>query len=285
VHFRIVTLKKLQIIVLVLIGLLLSVTVSAAQPLQVRVDRWLDIQQIAGNVTYLTPQRSLPARLGMRLQTVGEGVSTAVNSRTVLGVDTGIGTIQVAERTSLRIRELQLLPTGGRVTRLQVASGQARVQVRRFTHPDSELEIETPAGLSGVRGTVFGVTVHPDGKMGIATLEGAVNTAAQGKSVLVDAGFQNLTIPGEPPSPAVPIEAAQASLQLRLLTAVGSSSARVVGRIDPVNLLKVQGQQQVTDRNGDFDLTVAMPSSRRIEVAVTTPLGTQQVYELAVPRR
>lgn len=278
-------LKTFQIAVLALASLVLIVTLAVAQPLQVRVNRWLDVRQVVGEVTYLTAQRSLPAQVGMRLQTAGEGIATGANASTILGVDTGIGTIQVAERTSLRIRELRLLPTGGRITRLQVSAGQARLQVRRFTHPDSELEIETPAGLSGVRGTLFGVAVHPDGKMGIATLEGAVATTAQGQSVRVDAGFQNLTIPGEAPLPAVPIQDNQARLQLRRLTTVGNNNARVVGRIDPVNLLTVVGQPQTVDRNGEFDITVAMPANRQIEVDVTTPLGNRQVYRIAVPRR
>jgi hypothetical protein len=277
-------LKKLQITILALVGLLLVAMASTAQPIQVRVDRWLAIQQVTGNVTYLTSQRSLPARVGIRLQTVGEGVATGANSATTLGVDTGIGTIQVSERTSLRIQELRLLPDGARVTSLRVTTGQARLQVRRFTHPNSQLEIETPAGLSGVRGTVFGLAVHPDGKMGVATLEGSVATSAQGQSVLVDSGFQNLTIPGEPPSQPVPIQD-QATLQLRRLVAVGNSNARVVGRIDPVNLLTIDEHVQVVDRTGEFDLTVPMPINRQIKIVVTTPLGTRQVYELAVPRR
>ncbi|UBF25241.1 FecR family protein [Kovacikia minuta CCNUW1] len=256
----------------------------ASLPLQVRVDRWLEIRQIVGSVFYSRQQITQPARVGMQLQQPGEGVLTAARSRTVLAVDTGIGFIDVAERTVLRVQKLQKLPDGGHITHLQVISGQARLRVRRFTHNSSELEIQTPAGWSAVRGTVFGLTVHPDGKTGLATREGKVTTNAQGKTVPVSAGFQNLTIPGEPPSPPVPIPLKpNTRLQLQILIAVSHQAARIVGRIDPVNLLIIGDQPQIVDRNGRFDLTVAMAANRRIPVVVITPLGQQQAYELAVP--
>uniref|UniRef100_A0ACD5H295 FecR domain-containing protein n=1 Tax=Desertifilum tharense IPPAS B-1220 TaxID=1781255 RepID=A0ACD5H295_9CYAN len=63
-----------------------------------------------------------------------------------------------------------------------MTGGQARFRVRRFNHPGSSLEIETPAGSSAVRGTEFGVSVHPDGKTGIATREGT-NFSRSPKSI------------------------------------------------------------------------------------------------------
>jgi hypothetical protein len=276
--------KPFSVLIFVCLSLLLAAIVSIAQPLQIRVDRWLEVRQVIGQVTYLTQQRSLPARVGTRLQTAGEGITTAANSQSVLAADTGIGFVQVAERTALRVQELRTLPDGGRITRLQVSIGQARLKVRPFTHPSSELEIETPAGLSGVRGTDFGLTVQPDGKMGVATLEGRVLTSAQGQSVLVPAGFQNLTIPGEPPSPPSPLTGnGDARLQLQFLAQVGGNAARIVGSVNPVNLLIIAGQSQVIDRTGAFDLIIPLTPNRQIEATVITPLGLRQVYELAVP--
>ncbi|MGA7938082.1 MAG: FecR family protein [Kovacikia sp.] len=264
---------------------LVSTMPLANLPLQVRIQRWLEIRQIVGTVFFSREQTTQPAQPGMQLQQRGDGVITAAKSRVVLAVDTGIGFIDVAERTVLRIQNLQKLPDGGRVTYLQVTSGQAHLRVRKFTNNNSELEIQTPAGWSAVRGTEFGVAVHPDGKTGLATRAGNVVTGAQGKTVPVRAGFQNLTIPGEPPSPPVPISPIpNTRLQLQILTATGRQSARVVGQIDPVNLLIIADQSRIVDRNGKFDLTVAMSSNRRIRVIVITPLGNRQAYELAVPQ-
>jgi FecR protein len=277
------TLKSSRVIGLGFVVLILWVTVTIAQPLQVRVDRWLEIRQISGTVTYQSGSNSQAAQVGMRLQSVGDGITTAARSQAVLGVDTGIGFVEISESTVLRIQQLELLPDGGRVTRMQVPRGQAHVRVRQFTHPSSELEIQTPAGWSAVRGTDFGVTAQPDGKMGVATREGSVVTIAQGVTVPVRAGFQNLTIPGEPPSPPVPISTDPPRLILQRLAAVSNTAARVVGRIDPVNLLIISDIPQVVDPDGRFDVTATLSQDRQIDAVVITPLGERQTYELAVP--
>lgn len=253
-----------------------------AQSLQVRVDRWLEVRQATGTVTYQQGQTSRNARVGTRLQAVGETIRTGQGASAVLAVDTGVGFVNVSENTTVRVQSLEVTNSGGRITQLQVLGGQARLQVRRFTNPDSRLEIQTPAGVSGVRGTDFGVSVQPDGKTGVVTLEGGVVASAQGQSVAVNGGFQSLVIPGEPPSPAVPLTNNPA-LDLRQLTAEANQTARIVGQVDPVNLVQIEDETLVLDRQGNFDVTVPLPASRSIEAVITTPLGRQQVYELLVP--
>lgn len=270
------------------LGLLLAISFSAserqvdAQSLQVRVDRWLEVRQATGTVTYQQGQTSRNARVGTRLQAVGETIRTGQGASAVLAVDTGVGFVNVSENTTVRVQSLEVTNSGGRITQLQVSGGQARLQVRRFTNPDSRLEIQTPAGVSGVRGTEFGVSVQPDGKTGVVTLEGGVVASAQGQSVAVNGGFQSLVIPGEPPSPAVPLTNNPA-LDLRQLTAEANQTARIVGQVDPVNLVQIEDETLVLDRQGNFDVTIPLPASRSIEAVVTTPLGRQQVYELLVP--
>lgn len=259
-------------------------SVGAQQaPVTVRVDRWLSIQQFSGNVSYDRANVSRAARVGDRLQSVGEGVTTGRASFASLLVDTGVGFLNVLEQTKLRVRELSVAPDNGRITRLDVARGQVRLRLRPFTNRGSQLEIHTPAGVSSVRGTEFGVSVQPDGKTGVATLSGAVETSAQGGTVPVPAGFQNLTIPGEPPSPAVPLKD-DPSLQHRFEKLIERNIRRVrlVGQVDPVNLVIVNGQPQSTDRNGQFSAVFFAPSFLRVNVVVTTPLGRSETYELAL---
>jgi hypothetical protein len=274
------------------IGMLLTTTAGFTEVVQVRVDRWLAVQQVVGrvfylgNVLYKSESGTQPAYAGMRLTSVGEGIQTGDRAKAVLGLDTGVGTIQVAERTDVRIQQLLTTPSGGRITRLRVNQGQIRLKVRQFTNPDSRLEIQTPAGVSGVRGTVFGVSVQPSGRMGVATLVGRAVAAAQGQEVIVEAGFQSLVIPGEPPQPPTRLTE---NLRLDLDYLVpfrvrqGDRQVRIAGRIDPVNLLVIAGVVQNTDRTGYFDVTVPLPNNRQINAVVTTPLGKEQVYELAVP--
>ncbi|MFQ4135266.1 FecR family protein [Nodosilinea sp. PGN35] len=253
----------------------------ATQALPVRVDRGLAVRQIQGEVTILRPRSTAPARSGDRLSEVGDGLRTGSRSAAVLDVDTDVGFLQVSERTELRIRTLENAADGGRITHLNVSRGQVRTQLRRFTHEGSEFEIETPAGISGVRGTEFGVSVQEDGKTGIATLSGAVETSAVGTSVPVPEGYQNLIWPGEPPTAPVPLRDDPGLEYDR--TVSFENNTRVVtlrGRVDPVNTVFVDGAPQLVDRQGEFRLTRLATARLRVEVVVITPLGRQEVHEI-----
>ncbi|MBW4524549.1 MAG: FecR family protein [Phormidium tanganyikae FI6-MK23] len=257
---------------------------AIAQPreVNVRVDLWLSIQQTAGIVSYDRPSGSRAARVGDRLEAIGEGITTGTRSRADLVLDTGVGVINVLEYTSLKVRRLDIAPDNGRITHLNVTHGQVRLKLRRFTNQGSELQIQTPAGLSGVRGTEFGVVVQPDGKTAIATLSGSVVMTAQGVQVGVPARFQNLTIPGEPPTTAVPLrdDPALTAEFVKLLDR-GTRKVRIVGQVDPVNAVTMNGVSQTIDRGEFRSPEFLVPSFLRINVIVTTPLGKTQAYELA----
>ncbi|MDB9306993.1 FecR family protein [Nodularia spumigena CS-591/12] len=268
--------------ILLQVGLVGTLHASAANHrLQVTVKRWLEVRQPIGQVLYYRGNKSQPARNGLRLQAVGDTIITKQNSSAVLAIDIGTGFIKVAENTNINIQKLQRGKRGEQITQLQVKTGQVRLQVRQFTNPASRLEIKSPAGVAGVRGTDFGVNVQENGSMGVATLTGGVATNAQGKTVLVKAGFQNITIPGKPPSKPVPLQN-NTDLNIRELSANGNQ-VRIVGTVDPVNLLIIAQQEQKTDVNGKFDITVPLLPNRRVEAVVVTPLGKKQFYELAVP--
>ncbi len=255
-----------------------------ARPLSVRVDRWLELRNVSGTVDFLRSGQWLPAQVGQRLETVGDGVRTGAGSLARLAVDTQVGFVSVSENSTLRITQLYTTLRGGKVTELDVSRGQARVFVRPFTNPDSRLEIRTPAGVNGVRGTNFGIAIQPSGRSSLVVEEGLVVSEAQGVSVPVNAGFQNFTVPGEPPSEPVPITE-DPSLNLSRLErqrSEGESIVVVEGRTAPVNLLVIDDETQEIDRDGNFELELPI-TDRRIEVTVVTPLGTMQVYELVVP--
>lgn len=268
-----------------LMGLLLSLSPAGAQSVtRVRVDRWLTVGALNGSVTRQQGNQSQPARLGDRLQSVGDGLTTSETATASLDVDTGIGTVYVSEGTKMRVQGLEVAPDNGRITRLQVFRGQVRLKVRRFTHGGSRLEIQTPSGLSGVRGTEFGITVQPSGKTGLAVLNGKVVSAAQGKTVPIDRGFQNFTIPGEPPSAPQPLRD-DPSLKYTFEPSIenGVRRVRLVGQVDSVNTVTVAGVPQSTDRTGRFRTDVKLvPSFFKIQVIVRTPLGKQKVYDLAL---
>lgn len=254
----------------------------AKNNLQLRVNRYLEVSSIFGNVTYGNQQTSQPANIGTKLQKVGDSISTGKNSRTILALDTEIAFVEVAENTKLQIQKLHSTSNNGKVTELLVTGGQVRLKVRPLNNRESRLEIKTPAGITGVRGTEFGVSVQPSGKTGVATLKGQVVTSAQGKTVSVNKGFQSFVIPGKPPSPPVRLQD-DTSLQIKILADMGNQQAKIAGKVDPVNLIILANESLITNQNGEFEVITALPNNRKIAVSITTPLGKKQKYELAVP--
>ncbi len=259
---------------------------AAAQgSIQVRADQWLKVDQVSGAVTYrnLYNYASRPARVGDRLQSASDEISTGANGSAVLSVDTGVGSIYLSENTTVQIRSFQIAADSGRITNLFVPRGKARLQIRKFTNRGSQLNIQTPAGISGVRGTKFVVHTRPNGNMLLTTLEGSVATNAQKQTKMVNGGFQNITVVGSPPSTPVPISNDASLKYLINKQALGAGrSILLIGYTNPFNTVKVDGQEQSLDRSGKFSIQLPVPSSLKVKVLVETPLGKVQAYEIPI---
>lgn len=268
----------------VILGCFISVAAAYGQALTLRGDRWLAVTEVTGQVELMTAQgERRQAVPGDRLVSVGDRLLTGANSSARLEIDQKAGYVSVAENSQLRVQTLSITTTGGRVTEIAVTLGQVRLRIRRLTNPDTRIEIHTPAGVSGVRGTDFGVAVQPNGQTGVATREGSVAARAQGQTVMVTAETQSIIYPGEPPTPPAPLTDDPTLLIETLAKIPGTRKARVVGYTDSVNLLEINQELQTLERDGKFDLEVSLTPNRRIEALVTTPLGTEQLYELVVP--
>lgn len=254
--------------------------VAVASSLTVAMDRWLEVRGFTGTVFIEIDSRRSRVQAGVRLWAAGDTLQTMRGSTATVAVDTGAGFISLAENTTLRIKKLEMLSDGGRLTHLQVLSGQVQLNIPSFTNPSSELEVETPAGWSGVRGTEFGIAVRPDGTTSVATLTGEIETSAQQQSVAIVDGFQSLVVVGDPPLPPVPITE-NTQLTIRRMERIGRT-VHLVGSIDPVNLLLVDGISQSIESSGDFDITLLASESPTVAVVVITPLGKRQKYELAL---
>lgn len=272
-----------------LLGLLVGLPAAYSQSRTIRGDRWLTIAALSGDVWIVPYQgQRRQARVGDRLSHVGDVLITSPDSSVRLEVDLATGFVSMAQNSQLQIRTLSVTDTGGRITELFVLRGQVRLRVRPLTNPSTRIEIYTPAGVSGVRGTEFGVAVAPDGKTGVATLEGRVFTRAQGQTVFVDALQQTTMRLGESPTPPVPLRD-DPDLSIEVLRPLPSRDqqgrllVQVAGYTDFANLLAVNNEAQVLSSEGRFEVSVPLPESRRLPVLITTPLGTQQQYELVVP--
>ncbi|PZV14150.1 MAG: hypothetical protein DCF20_13425 [Pseudanabaena sp.] len=259
--------------------------VEAQKNINVRTDQWVKVEEIRGTVTYRNyyNYENRPAKVGDLLHITSDEISTGANSSAVLSIDTAVGSIFVAENTTIQIRSFQIAADNGRITNLFVPRGIARLQIRKFTHRGSELNIQTPAGISGVRGTQYIASVKPDGNMLITTIEGSVATTAQNQTEIVNGGFQNITVVGEPPSSAVPFND-DASLTYSIHRQVSGFERSIVllGFTNPFNTVKVDEMEQSLDSSGEFSLQFPPISSLTVKVTVETPTGKIQVYEIPI---
>ena len=260
---------------------LILVSPTDSRTIQFRFKRWIDVQSVSGSVTLINRNGRESARVGQRLQSVGEGIVTGARSSATLNLDSGIGTLQVSENSQFTIQEIQN-NNGGAQTKLNVSRGQVRLKLRSFTNPSSSLEVFTPAGVTGVRGTDFGVSILPSGKTGVATLKGKVVAAAQGETVEIDRGFQSSVIPGRPPLPPIPLRD-NAKLDVQVLSQEANGQVRLVAQTDDINVISIGELVIETNNQGILDIRVPMGINRSIEVRVTTPLGKERNYQLLVP--
>lgn len=265
-----------RLLALLFVGIVLTFAIPMlARDIQLPASRFVEVRQIRGTVTY----QGRPARVGDRLTSPGQQISTGRQSSAVLAVDSNIATINVAELTTVQVQGLSIAANGGRVTRLSVPRGQARVQARRLSNPNSRLEISSPAGVTGVRGTVFGVGVSPNGKTGVSTREGAVATTAAGRTVTVNGGYSSLVFPGNPPSPPQ-LTRENLKYELISLSAINGDKVRLICTVDPLNLAYLNGEPLDTDRAGKIDAVVSMPLDYDFRLIIRSPLGNQESYEI-----
>ena len=264
-----------RLVALLFLGILLTFAIPLlARDIQLPASRFVEVRQIRGTVTY----QGRPARVGDRLTRSGQQISTGRQSSAVLAVDSGIARINVAELTTVQVQGLSIA-NGGRITRLSVPRGQARIQARPLTNPNSRLEISSPAGVTGVRGTEFGVGVGPGGKTGVSTLEGAVATSAKGRTVTVNGGYSSLVFPGDPPTPP---KLTQENLKYELisLSAIDRNRVRLICTVDPLNLVFLNDQPLEMDKTGKIDTVLPMPANSDYRLVIRTPLGNQESHEI-----
>ena len=241
--------------------------------------RALKLQEVQGKVIYKGGS-TRSAQVGDRL-VMGQGIVTGSRSSAIIAMDNQIGIIKVAENTDLVIRRLDVA-NGGSVTFIAVSRGQVALRVRPFTNPASRLEIHTPAGVSGVRGTEFGVAVSPSGRSAVLTSEGKVATSAQGQTVFVTGGYSSMIYPGEAPTtPRLTVESVD--LAFNQGQRFRSGLTRLVGRVDPINAVSYRNQPIEVNRDGTFSLQVSGSQSPYVDLIVRTPLGREKEHRVWFP--
>jgi hypothetical protein len=233
--------------------------------------RNLEIKRATGSV-YYTGDPNSSVRTGDKLTKVGQGFSTGSRSSAIVAIDQDAATINVSENTTFAIKEMRYTPNGGQITLLKVTKGQVRLSVRPLNNTQSRLEIETPAGVTGVRGTEFGVGVSDNGKTSVATTSGQVAVTGAGQTVFVDPGYGSIVVPGQPPTvPQVLAEVLKFDVEPVFRDELGQ--VMVTGQVDPLSLLWVDRQMVETDKDGAFSVSLGDFVGKVVEVRIQNPLG------------
>jgi hypothetical protein len=246
------------------------------RPVQAVNPIWLEVRQIQGVVQrYGAVQRV--ARLGDRLNKVGDGIETALRSSSQLNLDDGIGSVQMAENTKLSLSEFSIASDYSRITQISVDRGQVRLRVRKFTSPRTRLELKTPSGVAAVRGTEFGVSVDAANKLAAGTLSGRVEVSANQQAVFIAPNEGTLAMPGKAPQPPQPLDR---KLDLNLIRVKrNTNSIWVEGKVHPLNNVRINGQWLATTETGSFVAEVILPKGSQA-IIVSNPLGETRSFTL-----
>ncbi|MEB3883052.1 FecR domain-containing protein [Lyngbya sp. CCY1209] len=275
--------------------------------------RGLAVEGLQGDVTI----NGNPAQLGDRVG-AGDLVVTGDGAIAILRVDSNIGTVEMAENTILEIRttsgEAGIAPD--QVTVFFVPKGRIRASVARFVsaplrdtstaaHPqeiaalhweglladeedseqsaeESPFRVETPVTVAGVRGTSFGVNVGPDGKTGVSTIEGTVGAISEGEEVRIEPDNFSVVNPGQSPT-SPDFTPPLSGLEIFQVTRLNPRTVRVLGQVDPMDLVYIDNREIATDENGKFDAIADLPASRRLGIVVRGPSVRERHYILPVP--
>ncbi|NJN32280.1 MAG: FecR domain-containing protein [Synechococcales cyanobacterium RM1_1_8] len=241
---------------------------------------WLEVMRADGRVV-LRQGSFRAAAVGDRLFQAGDALQTGAAASAILELDDGIGRINVAENTAFTISRLARLRSGARLTTLDLSQGQVRLNVRKFTHAQSRLEIRSPAGVAAVRGTEYGVSLSDDGRMVVATASGLVTASNRGRRVFLEANFGSRLRPGEFPSPPQRLDR-QLLLQ-RSTVELSGQQLYIRGQIDPLNHVSVAGIEIPVDNTGQFDTSITLPDDPLIfdfDIVVSNALGELRIYPL-----
>ncbi|MGL5080294.1 MAG: FecR family protein [Microcoleaceae cyanobacterium] len=248
-------------------------------------------------------------KVGDRLKS-GDQIKTGIRSKVSLRIDSNIGLVELSEQTTIQVKTLsgQAGTNLDQVTVLSMSQGQIRCSVGRFvsapfwsqTLPqnqrqksikNSHFRIETLAGIIGVKGTTFGVSVAPDNRVAIHTLEGQVGVVAAGQEVSVEKGQFAILRPQEKPViiPSTPrlsdldTDTLNSNLENFRVVRLTPRTVQLQGRVAPTDLVYVENQAVSADAVGYFKYIGQLPASRRLAVTVRGPSVGERSYVITVP--
>jgi hypothetical protein len=128
----------------------------------------------------------------------GDIVQANDNSTAVIAFFEG-STIELKAGTRIEVVSLDTARSGSTTILLNQMLGETISRVTKLADLKSRYEIETPAVVAAVRGSVMLVAVETDGTTRVGNLEGKISVVAQGVEVVVPVGGSSIVRPGESP--------------------------------------------------------------------------------------
>jgi uncharacterized repeat protein (TIGR01451 family) len=108
-------------------------------------------------------------------------------------------TIELEAGTQIEVVSLNISDTGSTTIKLKQAIGNTISRVTKLVDSASSYEVETPACVAVVRGSVMLVNVIADGTTWVTNEEGEIWVIANGVELRVPEGRKCIIIPGHPP--------------------------------------------------------------------------------------
>jgi hypothetical protein len=135
---------------------------------------------------------------GMELG-VGDTITTGDNGSAKLTFFEG-SVMEIKASSEILINELSTATIGSTTVSLMEQVGSTINRIGKLVDSSSKYEVETPAAVAVVRGTVFDLLVLQNGTTTVKAEQDSVSFSASGVTVTVNQGFQSSAVVGGKPS-------------------------------------------------------------------------------------
>jgi len=162
------------------------------------------ISSVSGDVQVLRSgsTESVNATNGMELA-VGDTITTGDNGSAKLTFFEG-SVMEIKANSEILVNELSTATTGSTTVSLMEQVGSTINRIGKLVDSSSKYEVETPAAVAVVRGTVFDLLVQQNGTTTVKAEQDSVSFTASGVTVTVNQGFQSsASVGGTPSTPIV----------------------------------------------------------------------------------
>jgi len=137
------------------------------------------------------------ARVGMSLE-AGDIVKSGDDSNALITFFDG-STIELQAGTEIEVVSLGISDTGSTTIKLKQAIGNTISRVEKLVDSASRYEVETPACVAAVRGSVMLINVIEDGTTWVTNSKGDIWVIWDGEELQIPEGRKCIIVPGQPP--------------------------------------------------------------------------------------